>query len=814
MQSRNIEKEVLKDGAERKLPGARWKELAGIAVCIVIVMVAWRAVAFEGKTFDGSSLVWGVNALEPPTGEPRQKVGDLFRVDLGASSWQTMPWAEVTHIELKHGTFPFWNPFQAAGVPHAANMQSSVMDPLLLAVNLHPTPLTWDVTILFCFALSSVFTFLFLRNLNLEIIAAISGSAAYNLCGFWVINNNNSYVRTYIYIPLLLLAVDKISKSGKLRWIALLSGSFCAAILAGMPESAFFSLSLAALYALYRALITPAQPRLALFIRYGVSGILGLLLAAPLLVLFLQYLPLSSNVHAPGMGLASASPATILNWLAPLLHGLPGALYPGLTGDRSWSGAAVVALAIVSLSIPASSRMRDAWVFFAAALVLLLKMHGFPGVQWLGKLPFADQAIWYAFAPPVANFCLAAAAAIGVSAIAKGEIRWTRLIGIGGILLLLVGILFISDRPALHPAVPAGAVRHSILIALVAGSVIALATLLSSFARRFRIVASSVAMLAVVLELLMFVPTETFARRGEPYRTPDWVKLVSDRNPTDRVFGFDGILYPDTAGTQELQDVRTLDALSVNRYVMFIRNFVSRTFVDRFTGESMNPEDIASNRMFDLLGVRYVLAATSRPPFSDKSSQFALKGTRDGIDVWENRSVIPRAFVATTVKPVHNLGDSLVLLRSFGHPLPAGTTRVDRLDPEHVAIVETDDEVLFDSLSRFSNGNSTTRPVHIVSYAPDRIKLQVDSGTPGVLVLTDTYFPGWSATVNGKLTPVLPTDVAFRGVVMDSNPAVVEFEYHPKTAVFGWVLAATTIPLFLALMWIQRSKIGKRVKII
>src|SRR6185295_20036089 len=115
---------------------------------------------------------------------------------------------------------------------------------------------------------------------------------------------------------------------------------------------------------------------------------------------------------------------------------------------------------------------------------------------------------------------------------------------IGGILLLLVGILFVSDRPALHPAAPAGAVRHSILIALAAGSAIGIAALVSSFASRLRIVASSVAALAVVLELMVFVPTETFAKRGEPYRTPDWVKAVSDRNPSDRIFGFDGILYP------------------------------------------------------------------------------------------------------------------------------------------------------------------------------------------------------------------------------------------------------------------------------
>src|SRR5262245_5709993 len=103
-------------------------------------------------------------------------------------------------------------------------MQYEGMDRLLLAVNLQQRRLTWDLTILFCFCLSAVFTYLFLRNLNVGIIGAIAGSAAYNLCGFWVINNNNSYVRTYIYIPLLLLAVDKIAKSKSLRWVALLSG--------------------------------------------------------------------------------------------------------------------------------------------------------------------------------------------------------------------------------------------------------------------------------------------------------------------------------------------------------------------------------------------------------------------------------------------------------------------------------------------------------------------------------------------------------------------------------------------------------------
>src|SRR5678816_3586152 len=117
------------------------------------------------------------------------------------------------------------------------------------------------------------------------------------------------------------------------------------------------------------------------------------------------------------------SPETLLNWFSPFVNGYPNALYAGLSGDRSWSGTAVFMLALVAISSAPSGRRRDAWLFFAIAIVVLLKMHGYPGVQWLGQLPIFDRAIWPAFAPPVAGFCLAAAAAIGVQNIRQGNVR-------------------------------------------------------------------------------------------------------------------------------------------------------------------------------------------------------------------------------------------------------------------------------------------------------------------------------------------------------------------------------------------------------
>ena len=59
------------------------------------------------------------------------------------------------------GELPFWNPYQGSGTPEAANMQSAPFDPLLLAVNLHPTQRVWDFSIVAAFVLGALATFVF-----------------------------------------------------------------------------------------------------------------------------------------------------------------------------------------------------------------------------------------------------------------------------------------------------------------------------------------------------------------------------------------------------------------------------------------------------------------------------------------------------------------------------------------------------------------------------------------------------------------------------------------------------------------------------
>jgi uncharacterized membrane protein YfhO len=83
--------------------------------------------------------------------------------------------------------------------------------------------------------------------------------------------------------------------------------------------------------------------------------------------------------------------------------------------------------------------------------------------------------------------------------------------------------------------------------------------------------------------------------------------------------------------------------------------------------------------------------------------------------------------------------------------------------------------------------------------------VSVPDGPAGVLILTDTFGPGWEATVDGARTPVAPVDLAFRGVVVDAGPHTVVLTYVPIATYVGIALAALAAALTVAGgLWIRR----------
>jgi uncharacterized membrane protein YfhO len=81
-------------------------------------------------------------------------------------------------------------------------------------------------------------------------------------------------------------------------------------------------------------------------------------------------------------------------------------------------------------------------------------------------------------------------------------------------------------------------------------------------------------------------------------------------------------------------------------------------------------------------------------------------------------------------------------------------------------------------------GREGTR-VKILSYEPERVRLRADLETTGYLVLTDTYYPGWQVTVDGRPATIQRADVAFRAVELTAGEHLVEFQYRPENVLLG-----------------------------
>jgi hypothetical protein len=99
-----------------------------------------------------------------------------------------------------------------------------------------------------------------------------------------------------------------------------------------------------------------------------------------------------------------------------------------------------------------------------------------------------------------------------------------------------------------------------------------------------------------------------------------------------------------------------------------------------------------------------------------------------------------------------------------------------------------------------SAGQSPEQVAITTPEVNDGVQIQVEQTRPGVLVLTDTYYPGWKARVNGKPAPVLPMYGVFRGVQLSEGKHTVEFYYAPESVQLGLVisiLAAAIVAILL-----------------
>ena len=126
-------------------------------------------------------------------------------------------------------------------------------------------------------------------------------------------------------------------------------------------------------------------------------------------------------------------------------------------------------------------------------------------------------------------------------------------------------------------------------------------------------------------------------------------------------------------------------------------------------------------------------------------------------------------------------------------------------DPHRVAWVETDrPEEVDPFLSRAAPDPSET--VTVTRDEPQRVELTAVLRSPGLVVVSDVYYPGWTLTVDGRPAEILRTNRAMRGVTLPPGRTGSSSATSPLSFRLGIVLSLVGLAALAALVaWALRG---------
>ncbi|UPT75234.1 MAG: hypothetical protein M0D55_05900 [Elusimicrobiota bacterium] len=308
------------------------------------------------------------------------------------------PWRQFLREELLTGSFPLWNPFILGGVPFAACVQAAPFHPLSWGLFwLSAVPYSLVAAFLKVFA-AAFFTGLHARRLGASARGAAVAALVFGLGGFIVAWLGHPHSTVACLLPALFWTLGRLSDEPSAPRAAALGLAVGLVLLGGHPPTALHVLGAAGAYALF--LFAGGGPGRARFAALAAAGAaLGACLAAPALLPFLEYHPLSATAKSAA-SLArwgtSLSPWTALHLFMPLASGSPALGAEVLGGmfrlgpesnfveRAAWTG--IVPLALAALALLKKRPGREAAFHAGLALFGLAAALGAPPLPWLWKI--------------------------------------------------------------------------------------------------------------------------------------------------------------------------------------------------------------------------------------------------------------------------------------------------------------------------------------------------------------------------------------------------------------------------------------------
>lgn len=763
---------------------------------------------------------------------------------LGDYSAQHIPWSRFLADSLANLSLPLWTPYMHSGFPILAEGQIGALYPPNLIMYLFlPYKIAYTYNILLHFVLAGIFMYIYVREIGMSkaaatvtVIAFLFGSS-YGGCFYSMMS-----LKVLVWFPLVLFLTEELFKKEELLYGILIGIVVSVQILAGYLQFALYSIIFSTLYFVvhlyfyhlkHRGL--KKSTRIAIFYLIGTFVAFGLSAAQLFVTVELSQFSSRQDIGIEFSMLGSYSPLGMIQLLFPrcdLASG--GLLYIGILPF------------FLSLVVVFFRKNRFSWFFIFLALfslllafgkysplyVLIIKAIGFYGLRVPAKFLFFTV------------FSLAILAGYGfdkycsTASDEKQNIKSKQTIfyvSIGAVTILVItnivlffgkGILIDFGRSYVEKNIYGKPFHHhsldvyynkvdSILQMLITSTsifnkfnvssivIIVISFFIIKYIRRWTSLGSFqfACVVVIVLDLYIFSFFGTGFRGNmapvrETLKTPAAIEFIKKDTSLYRVYSFIPTGAPDDLSTYlpnynmsfQVSDVGAYSPLVMNDYYKFMRNLGD---VDDSLGR-LEPSLSSLSESFNLLSllnVKYIIACEEI-----KDQRVELAYSDEKVKVYKNNELLPRAFFVSDYKVIGDGQEALDFLTSKD------------FNPVDVVVLN-EEPASFDNVPGSKHGNAT---VEIKDYSPNKVILNINTPASGILILSDTFYPGWKAFVDWKEVEIMKANTVMRAVIVPKGEHLVKFVYDPTLFNYGLKLGLCTLISIPIMIFV--SNLPKRKK--
>jgi hypothetical protein len=693
--------------------------------------------------------------------------------------------------EIRRGRgFPMWNPFVYGGQPYLAILPGPVFYPSSLLYLVMPLHRAIGWTFVLHTFLSGLFAYFAGRSLRLDRVSASVAGLAFMLTGFVVstlYGGHDGRMFAMTLIPLAFGLLERGLHSERPGWFLALGLVVALQIFTPHIQLMYYSSLALTLYAVLR-IIQKGRERGDWRSTGRLAALWAVAFGAAALVGAAQLLPTVRILDVAVRGSGEAGYAFASSWALPPQE-ITALFLPDLIGSlgsywgrnpfklhSEYLGAVPIGLATVALA----SFRRDARVSLLAVTALVCLLFALGAATPVHRiavhvLPFVGR--FRAPSMMLGPMALMVALLAGVGWQRALEARdgehavpWRRILVILAPVLLLGAAAAVAPdgllrwvRTTWYPTDWTRTASIPLTPGLRAGGAMLLLGVGGSVAAAWGVARKQVPTW-IVAPLLLLLVADMWRVDSRYVRTvpleavfpsdPVVEHLQAELAVGERVFPPPGLsgYGPSELSVHGIPSVTGIQKFRLEWY-------------ERLTG-GLGLQNLGTPAAISLLDVAFVVAGSGLTAEMLTAEAESERGT-----VYRVGDDLPHAFFPRTVEVI---SDTSAALR-----------RLLDSDPREVAVVET---------GAPQAGEGTAR---IRSYSPNEIVLDVAATRPGLLFVSEVYYPAWEAEIDGLEAEVLRTNVAFRGVVVPEGRHELRLRYSAAEFRVGFAVSSLSTAVVL-----------------